>query len=103
MLNLKLHDNRGETLVEVLASIVVAALSVTLLFSCVMTSSSVDNTTKGVDEEHYEALTGAESKESQFIIVDTGTVTIKNEAGEEATFAVDIYGGEGGVYSYKKR
>ena len=32
----KLRDNRGETLVEVLASILIAALSVALLFSSIM-------------------------------------------------------------------
>ena len=38
----KLHNSQGETLVEVLSSILIASLSVALLFGCVMASAGMD-------------------------------------------------------------
>ena len=57
----KLRNNRGETLIEVLASVLIATLSVTLLFSCVATASRLDRGAEGLDEKHYNALSDAES------------------------------------------
>lgn len=56
----KLQSAQGETLVEVLASILICALSVALLFGAVMASSRIDQTAQVTDERYYKALTKAE-------------------------------------------
>lgn len=97
----KLRSDRGESLIEVLASILIAALSVALLFSSVITSSKIDKG-KETDEKHYQALTAAATYTTP---VTTGTVEITRTDVSPAVTAssgptVEIYGGEG-VYSYK--
>ena len=93
----KLRNNRGESLVEVLASILVGTLSVTLLFGCIMTSSKLDTDARELDKEHYEALSDADAQAAESVGV--GTVTIKNDD-KEAAPSIAIYGGEG-MFSYK--
>ncbi len=95
----KLGDRRGETLVEVLASILIAALSVTLLFGCIMASSNMDREAKGLDQKHYEALTAAETRSG---VGTSGKVNIQNNKNSVTKdLPVEIYGG-GGMYSYKR-
>lgn len=100
----KLHSDRGETLIEVLASILIAALSVTLLFSCVMASSNMDREARELDGKHYEALTGAEEQrqplESSQVTI-TQVVTNGGHAAEEDV-PVNVYGGAG-LYSYSRK
>ena len=45
MVGRKRKDSRGETLVELLASILIAALSVALLFTCCMTAAAMGRDT----------------------------------------------------------
>ena len=95
----KLRNDRGETLVEVLASILIAALSVGLLFGCVMASSRMDSQARELDAEHYAALTAAELRLGTGV---SGTVRIRNsDNGMEKSLSVKIYGGPG-LYSYKR-
>lgn len=92
----KLHSSRGETLVEVLASILVASLSVALLFSCVIASSTADVKVKEVDDTYYAALNDAGKQ------VGTPAATAKITVnGTELPGNYSVYGGAG-VYSYKK-
>ena len=103
----KLRDTRGETLVEVLAAILVASLSVTLLFSCVMASSNLDVQAKSVDEDYYQALSAADGQTEGPTVEggtakypkQAGTVTIKGAS--EVPVDIEIYGG-GGLYSYRR-
>ncbi len=100
----KLHCDRGETLIEVLASILIAALSVTLLFSCVMASSNMDREARELDGKHYEALTAAEGQgvslgESQVTITQ---VVIDGGYAEAVGVPVNLYGGAG-LYSYSRK
>ena len=100
----KLHNDRGETLVEVLASILVAALSVTLLFGCIMTSSDIDVRAKGQDEEHYVALSNADAQPSPSAIGNVIIERVEPAPESDVTPAmpsIAIYGGEG-MYSYKE-
>lgn len=95
----KLKSQRGETLVETMASIVIAALSVALLFTCVVTSVHLDHTAKRMDEAYYKALTAAETQAAdEGHPAKNGTVSI---AGGSAEMELDVtlYGGEG-MYSY---
>lgn len=92
----KLKSQRGETLVETMASIVIAALSVALLFTCVMAASQINRMAREADEAYYKALTAAE--EQTDAVPPDGTVKIAG-GGHENTFPISLYGGEG-LYSY---
>lgn len=99
MKRLKLRSERGETLVEVLASILIVSLSVMMLVGSVMASSRVDVETEKLDKKHYKALTSAETHRGDEM---TGmTVTIKGSAGGTVTPDITIYGGAG-MYSYER-
>lgn len=58
----KLQSARGETLVEVLACILICALSVALLAGAVTVSVSIDRRAQKMDTEYYEALSNAEAQ-----------------------------------------
>ena len=59
----KLRSSQGETLVEVLASILICALSIALLFGSVMASGHIDRTAQETDKQYYLDLTKAERQE----------------------------------------
>lgn len=95
----KLRNNRGETLLEVMASIVIATLSVALLFSCIMASTKVDMKAEDIDASHYAALSEADGRGGE---PELGTVTITRKgSSDEATPTVQIYGDSDGLFSYK--
>ena len=112
-----LRNDRGETLIEVLASILIAALSVALLFTCVMASSRMEQSARKKDAEHYNAFTEADiqvtpTPAAGAAPVPTGNVTISRvEPGPDpdptpsplatATPPIGFYGGEG-MFSYKR-
>lgn len=97
----KLRENRGETLVETFAAIVVATLSVALLFGGIVASGEIEKNAKRVDEDHYEAFNAAEGQGEP--PTGTATVTITNDTGVTSpSITIDLYGGSG-VYSYKKK
>lgn len=56
----KLRNARGETLVEVLAAVVVCSLSITLLLGAVSASTSIDLRAQSADTDYYTALSRAE-------------------------------------------
>lgn len=58
----KLRGSRGETLVEVMASIVIGSLSVALLFGAIMASVRIDESARKMDGTYYKALSGAEAQ-----------------------------------------
>lgn len=89
----KLKSQRGETLVETMASIVIAALSVALLFTCVMAASQINRMAREADEAYYADLTAAET---QAAVAKSGTIKIS-----EKPFDISLYGGEG-MYSFKR-
>lgn len=99
----KLKSQRGETLVETMASIVIAALSVALLFTCVVTSVQLDQTAKQMDEAYYKALTLAETQtagEDGEYPMKSGAVKIEGN-GTSISPNISLYGGEG-MYAYAK-
>lgn len=97
MVGRKRKDSRGETLVEMLASILIAALSVALLFTCCMTAAAMGRDTREADGRYYEALSAAEEKAGK---EGESSVTVKGN-GTEDTIDVFLYGGEE-MYSYQK-
>lgn len=56
----KLRNSRGETLVEVLACVLICTLSIALLLGSVTSSSNIDLQAQTADEAYYEALSKAE-------------------------------------------
>lgn len=95
-MNRKLKDNRGETLVEMLASILIAALSVAVLFTCCMASVEMGRETRAADHRYYEGLSAAEGRRG---LSEEGKVTIEG-TGNETDVAIRVYGGEE-MYSYQ--
>lgn len=110
----KLYNERGETLIEVLASIVIGTLSLALMFGCIMAATDMDKTAKVKDGEHYLALTAADAQEAApapYPEPTPGIVIIKSVNPEDIVnpeetpepdgvdLPIMIYGGEG-VRSY---
>lgn len=103
----KWKDALGETLVEVMASILIGALSVVLLFTAVMSSSKLDKTAQTVDGDFEKALAAAEEQTtpaSSSVVPSGTTVTVRNDAvaepNKEKAVDVTFFGGEGAL-SYK--
>lgn len=95
VLKRKLRSQRGETLVEVLASILIAALSVAMLLGGVAVSSNLGRQADTSDEYFYETLTAAENRQTP---VKDGTIAL-TEGGTSIDIPIQVYGGEG-LYSY---
>lgn len=99
----KCREERGETLIEVMASILIMTLSILLLFSAVMASVRINKNAREQDEKFYKALNAAEeqSTPADFSIVPASTVTVEQPlAGGSAVVGVTFYG-EKGALSYK--
>lgn len=101
MVGRKLNDSRGETLVELLASILIAALSVAVLFTCCTAAVEMGKETRAADEAYYEYLSAAEGRTEP---AEEGTVKVEgtDQAGtaQEISPEIFIYGG-GEMYSYQ--
>lgn len=98
----KLRDDRGETVVELLASILIGALSVALLFSAVTVSVRMDRTARETDEKLYESMRQAEERSSEIEPLPAGgisAVTISTDGSTDITLPVTFYGGRD-VISY---
>lgn len=97
----KWKDNKGETLVEVLASILIGALSVALLFSTVLASINIDRKAKAADEVFSESLIGAEEQTTAVGVTDNKVkVEVKKtdgsiSPGTDKDVTVNFYGGKG--------
>ena len=61
----KLRDSRGETLVEVLASVLICALAITLLVGAVTVSANINRQAQEADLEYYKALSRAEAQKEE--------------------------------------
>lgn len=102
----KLKSAQGETLVEVLAAILIGALSVALLFTAVMASVRMDEAARAVDEAYSAVLSKAEKQETAIadtegILPADAKVIVKNDAiDKSAGVSVTFYGG-GDALSYK--
>lgn len=110
----KLHSPRGETLVEVLAAVLVCSLAVLLLVSYATAAARIDKDTQEGDEAYYAALNAAEAHAGVTAedsadpeaapLTGTpapGTVTVTNKDDPTKTTSLPVlyYGGDG-VYSY---
>lgn len=95
----KLRNNRGETLLEGLIAVMIAALSMTMLLSCVTASSHTGTGAKEMDDKFYQTLSDVEGHSGTGV---DESVTIKREGvADPPTVSVTVYG-DGGLYSYSK-
>lgn len=96
----KLRSQRGETLVEVLASILIASLSVAMLLGGVTVSVNLGKQADTADESFYDTLTSAETRQTPVTAgVSTSPVIKLTEGGTTIEIPIQVYGGEG-LYSY---
>ena len=91
----KLRSRRGESLAEVLASILIATLSVALLFGGVVTSSHIDVDIQEEDKQYYENFSAAERRD---VPAEPSTakltITCKDNKNKRE-LDVNLYGGGG--------
>lgn len=92
----KLKDSRGETLVEMLASILIAALAVALLFTCCMASVQMGGQARAADERYYGNLSAAEARTEA---KGAGKVKVEGNS-NRVEVQIQLYGGDG-MYSYQ--
>lgn len=94
----KLSSRRGDTLVEVLVSILVAGLSVALLVGMVATGAKFNAMARAEDEALYQELSAAEGRTAS-LGQETLSLTV---GGEKHNLTVEIYGTEEGLTSYAR-
>ncbi len=100
----KLRSRRGETLAEMLVSIVVFGLSVAMMVLMIMSAGRITQQTNQKDSENLEALSKVEGFADEAHRKDDGTeiqwnVTI-SDGGRSVSVHVDGYEA-GGLKSYK--
>ncbi len=97
----KLHSQRGETLVEVMAAILVATLSVGLLVGGISVSFKMNEKAKETDGYFYQALTKAESRNTPATkgIAPNPTLRVTEGGRVIGEIPINVYG-EKGLYSY---
>lgn len=77
----KLQNSRGETLVEVLASVLVCTLSIMLLLGAVTASANIDLQAQSADAEFYDALSRAERQGPDDGFSAGGALKVTNKDG----------------------
>lgn len=110
----KLKSRRGETLTEMLVSIVILGLSISMMVTMIITSTRMTEQTTTKDEEYQNQLSAAEKQDGkdgkgEEVKVEDGTVTISpiTNPGEPVSkvspikITVEIYGNDGSLKSYK--
>lgn len=91
----KLKDSRGESLVEVLACVLVCTPSIALLFGSVMSSGNIGLQAQSADKEYYEALSKAERQAETDSAGADGSLTVRNADGPSKTIPnIRFYGSE---------
>lgn len=95
-MNKKLRNARGETLVEVLSSVLICSLSILLLFGAVMASGNLDRQAQELDAEYYADLSAAEGQTTEANPTG-GSLTVTNEAGTSKSITP---GGGSGLHFY---
>lgn len=99
----KLLNSRGETLVETLAAILIAALSVALLVGSVTASGNLARQADQSDTSFFDLLTKAEDRKNPLTEgIDIAREVKIKESGTEVTIPVQVYGGED-LYSYARQ
>lgn len=98
-LRAKLKSSRGETLVETMAAVLIAALSVAMLLGGVTVSVRLGRHADETDAYFYETLTAAETRQTPVTDGVSSPVVRITSGGTSISLPVQVYGGEG-LYSY---
>lgn len=99
----KLKSQKGESLVELLASVMIVAVAVSLMYSGIMVASKINQTAKETDEQFYLNMGKTEQKQDK--IPDdalTERKIIIEYNGLNISVDVDLFGGDD-VYSYQRK
>lgn len=107
------RNERGETLIEATASILIGTLSILMLFTGLMTSYQINLAAEKSDASFYQDLSLAEAQDSASGASGTGTVGGSGAVAQTGTatvmmgsdtmnFNVNIYGANG-LFSYRKQ
>ena len=98
----KLKSVRGESLVELLASILIGGLSVSLLATLIITSVHMKKSVQERDKEYYESLKKAEAQKETNASTESVKVevTIAGAASGSTEIPVTYYGDDNMV-SYR--
>ena len=92
----KLRDNRGETLIESLASVLIAVLAFAVLATSVVTAEKINAQTRNTDVMFRYATEPTDP-------TDPPRVTLSGEHGKTVTGTVSLYKSNGYYYyNYKK-
>ncbi len=96
----KLCNQRGETLVELMVSILIATLSVGLLLGGVAVSANINQQAEKADVYFYETLSAAESQKEPLSdgIAAKPTIDLE-ESAKTIRIPVQVFGGKG-LYTY---
>lgn len=100
----KLRSRRGETLTEMLVSIVILGLSIAMMATMIITSTKITERSTAKDSEYRDQLSAAEAQDDSESTPGKGKVTITDKNGvstSSVTVNVNIYGGDGELKSYK--
>lgn len=93
----KLASRRGETLVEVLVSILLAGLSMLMLMGMISAAVRLNGTARQADAQFYEELSAAEGRTQE---VD-GSASLSLVIGGQTTHIdVAVYGTQDGLAAY---
>lgn len=103
-------NERGETLIEATASILIGTLSILMLFTGLMTSYQINLAAEKSDASFYQDLSLAEAQDDTSgtgtaggsgAAVQNGTASV-TMGSAQITFNVNIYGANG-LFSYRKQ
>ena len=94
----KLRSRRGETLTEMLVSIVILGLSIAMVATMIITSTKITERSTAKDREYQDQLSAAEAQNGE---ATSGSVIIKKDGEPDISIDVNIYGDEGKLKSYK--
>lgn len=98
----KLRSKAGESLVETLAAILIFTMASIVMYSMVTTAADLNRKAKETDQAVQSQMTAIEKGEES---AKSGTekVTFSMNGSTMAEVDVDIYGGNGKLYSYFAR
>ncbi len=106
-LRMKLMRNSGESLLELLASVLVGSLSFGLLLTFIAAAARMDDSGEKNDRDYYKSLAEAEVQDKAAAMNEEGfpkkekvKVILEENPGITAEPEVICFGGHG-VYSYK--
>lgn len=100
----KIKSKSGETLVEMLVSITILVLALSILSAMLAAAYNSENAAREADKSFYEELSAAETQDYGTAYIGPATVKITDAAGKEVSIEnIKLYGKkEGGLRSYKK-